>query len=184
MDGLQRWRDTPCDAHLVEPNSTRGKAMGIGSAPGCPSRAFSRCPARRSTIISPRRALQLFIRQRKHALFLKSEHSAYIARVLTSLMATCPLCWRQRFGVSGRSDQSIAPRSGRPPRRGLPWTYQSALAPPEATRRQARAIWARAGSPFHIAACAAPALTEARVRPRWWATTHKRPCESLVIIIQ
>src|SRR6266496_2644790 len=31
----------------------------------------------------------------------------------------------------------------------LPWTYHTALASPSATRRQARAIWARSGSPFH-----------------------------------
>ena len=35
------------------------------------------------------RALKLFIRQRKNSLFYKSEHSAYIASVLTSLIATC-----------------------------------------------------------------------------------------------
>ena len=35
------------------------------------------------------RALKLFIRQRKNSLFYKSEHSAYIASVLTSLIVTC-----------------------------------------------------------------------------------------------
>ena len=35
------------------------------------------------------RALKLFIRQRKNSLFYKSTHSAYIASVLTSLIATC-----------------------------------------------------------------------------------------------
>ena len=35
------------------------------------------------------RALKLFIRQRKNSLFYKSPHSAYIASVLTSLIATC-----------------------------------------------------------------------------------------------
>ena len=33
--------------------------------------------------------LKLFIRQRKNSLFYKSTHSAYIASVLTSLIATC-----------------------------------------------------------------------------------------------
>jgi hypothetical protein len=33
--------------------------------------------------------LKLFIRQRKNSLFYQSEHSAYIASVLTSLIATC-----------------------------------------------------------------------------------------------
>lgn len=35
------------------------------------------------------RALKLFIRQRKNSLFYRTEHSAYIASVLTSLIATC-----------------------------------------------------------------------------------------------
>jgi transposase len=35
------------------------------------------------------RVLKLFIRQRKNSLFYKSTHSAYIASVLTSLIATC-----------------------------------------------------------------------------------------------
>jgi hypothetical protein len=33
--------------------------------------------------------LKLFIRQRKNSLFYKTEHSAYVASVLTSLIATC-----------------------------------------------------------------------------------------------
>ena len=35
------------------------------------------------------RALKLFIRQRKNSLFYATAHSAYIASVLTSLIATC-----------------------------------------------------------------------------------------------
>jgi len=89
MDGLQRWRDTPCDAPLVEPNSTRGKAMGYRQRPGVPLTRFFSVPGAPLDHHLAERALQLFIRQRKHALFLKSEHSAYIARVRTSLMATC-----------------------------------------------------------------------------------------------
>ena len=35
------------------------------------------------------RALKLFIRQRNNSLFYKTEYSAYIASMLTSLIATC-----------------------------------------------------------------------------------------------
>ena len=35
------------------------------------------------------RALKVFIRQRKNSLFYRSEHSAYIASVLTSWIVTC-----------------------------------------------------------------------------------------------
>jgi hypothetical protein len=35
------------------------------------------------------RAVKLFIRHRKNSLFSRTEHSAYIASMLTSLIATC-----------------------------------------------------------------------------------------------
>ncbi len=37
----------------------------------------------------PNQALKLAIRQRKNSLFHASEHSAYVASVLTSVIATC-----------------------------------------------------------------------------------------------
>jgi len=83
--------------------------------------------------------LKLFIRQRKNSLFFATEHSAYIASVLTSLIATC-----LHAGVNAleylvalqehRSEVFAAPEAW------LPWTYQANLAPPEASRRQSSAI--------------------------------------------
>ena len=85
------------------------------------------------------RALKLFIRQRKNSLFFATEHSAYIASVLTSLIATC-----LHAGVNAleylvalqehRSEVFAAPEAW------LPWTYQVHLAPPEASGRQSAAI--------------------------------------------
>jgi len=75
------------------------------------------------------RALKLFIRQRKNSLFYATEHSAYIASVLTSLIATC-----LHAGVNAleylvalqehRTEVFAAPEAW------LPWTYQASLAPP------------------------------------------------------
>jgi len=75
------------------------------------------------------RALKLFIRQRKNSLFYKSEHSAYIASVLTSLIATCLYA-----GVSVL-EYLVALQEHRrevfaKPEAWLPWTYQASLAPP------------------------------------------------------
>jgi hypothetical protein len=75
------------------------------------------------------RALKLFIRQRKNSLFYKSTHSAYIASVLTSLIATCVYA-----GVNA-VDYLVALQEHRrevfaDPAAWLPWTYQARLAPP------------------------------------------------------
>jgi len=129
MDGLTRWLDTPLDAHLVEPHRTLGKAMGYRQRPWVPLTRFLSVPGAPLDHNLAERALKLFIRQRKNSLFFKSEHSAYIASVLTSLIATC-----LSAGVNAleylvalqehRSEVWAAPAAW------LPWTYQAALAPP------------------------------------------------------
>jgi hypothetical protein len=75
------------------------------------------------------RALKLFIRQRKNSLFYKSEHSAYIASVLTSLIATCIYA-----GVNV-IDYLVALQAHRAevfadPSAWLPWNYGTARASP------------------------------------------------------
>ena len=82
------------------------------------------------------RALKLCIRQRKNALFYKSPHSAYIASVLTSLMATC------RYAGVHAVDYLVALQEHRrevfsDPAAWLPWASAASRASPEATRRQA-----------------------------------------------
>ena len=129
MDGLKRWLDTQFDEHLVEPNSTLGKAMGYMQRHWVPLTRFLSVPGAPLDHNLAERALKLFIRQRKNSLFFKSEHSAYIASVLTSLIATC-----LSAGVNAleylvalqehRSEVWAAPAAW------LPWTYQAALAPP------------------------------------------------------
>ena len=73
------------------------------------------------------RALKLCIRQRKNSLFYATEHSAYIASVLTSIMATCI-----QAGVNAL-DYLVALQEHRPevranPSAWLPWNYLAALA--------------------------------------------------------
>jgi hypothetical protein len=75
------------------------------------------------------RALKLFIRQRKHSLFSKSEHSAYIASVLTSLIVTCIAA-----GVNV-IDSFVALQAHRTevfaaPSAWVPWTYATSRASP------------------------------------------------------
>jgi hypothetical protein len=75
------------------------------------------------------RVLKLFIRQRKNSLFYRTEHSAYIASVLTSLIATC------LYAGVNVLDDLVALQEHRAavfadPAAWLPGTYHACLAPP------------------------------------------------------
>ena len=75
------------------------------------------------------RALKLFIRQRNNSLFYKSEYSAYIASVLTSLIATCI------YAEVNVLEYFVALQEHRSevfadPAAWLPWTYASSRASP------------------------------------------------------
>lgn len=83
------------------------------------------------------RALKLFIRQRKNSLFYKSEHSAYIASVLTSLIMKVGSTPKTTCIYAGVNvlDYFVALQEHRAevvadPSAGLPWTYEASLAPP------------------------------------------------------
>src|SRR4029434_9339203 len=93
------------------------------------------------------RALKLAIRQRKNSLFYASEHSAYIASILTSVLATCV-----QAGVNAL-DYLVAVQEHRQevfatPSAWLPWNYQAALVPSSRTGRQSGANCARSGCPL------------------------------------
>src|SRR5438445_195757 len=75
------------------------------------------------------RALKLFIRQRKNSLFYKTDYSAYIASVLTSLIATC------LYAGVNVLDYLVALQEHRAevfadPSAWLPWTYTTSRASP------------------------------------------------------
>jgi hypothetical protein len=89
LEELKGWLDTQIDAHLVEPNSSLGKAMGYMRTHWTTLTRFLSIPGAPMDNNLAERVLKLFIRQRKNSLFYKSPHSAYIASVLTSLIATC-----------------------------------------------------------------------------------------------
>jgi len=129
LDALKRWLQKQVDERLVEPNSALGKAMAYMQGHWETLTRFL------SVVGAPldnnlvERALKLFIRQRKNSLFYKTEHSAYIASVLTSLIATC-----LQAGVNAL-EYLVALQEHRTevfadPAAWLPWTYQGSLAPP------------------------------------------------------
>jgi len=129
MDALKGWLDTQFNDRLVEPNSSLGKAitymqdhwenltrfLAIASAP------------LDNNVVE--RALKLCIRQRKNSLFYATEHRAYIASVLTSLIATC-----LQAGVNAL-DSLVALQEHRAevfanPEAWVPWSYHTRVAPP------------------------------------------------------
>src|SRR5262245_53602381 len=125
---LKTWLDQQTAQRLVEPNSSLGEAMAyllghwdtltrVVQEPGAPL----------DNNIAER-ALKLAIRQRKNSLFYATEHSAYIASVLTSVIATCV-----QAGVNAL-DYLVALQEHRQevfahPGAWLPWNYPAALVP-------------------------------------------------------
>jgi hypothetical protein len=89
MDELKRWLDQQIDERLVEPNSSLGKAIGSMRRHWNTLTRFLSVQGAPIDNNLAERALKLFIRQRNNSLLYKSPHSAYIASVLTSLIATC-----------------------------------------------------------------------------------------------
>ena len=76
----------------------------------------------------PNRALKLMIRQRRNSLFYASTHSAYVASILTSVIATCA-----RAGINALAYlvalQEHRSEVFRNPSAWLPWNYTEQLAP-------------------------------------------------------
>jgi hypothetical protein len=125
---LKSWLEQQTAERLVEPNSSLGKAIAyllehwetltrVVTEPGAPL----------DNNVAER-ALKLAIRQRKNSLFYATEHSAYIASILTSVIATCV-----QAGVNAL-EYLVAVQEHRQevfanPRAWLPWNYEAALVP-------------------------------------------------------
>jgi hypothetical protein len=129
MAELKQWLQQQVDEHLVEPNSSLGKAIGYMQGHWETLTRFLSIPGAPLDNNLVERALKLFIRQRKNSLFYKSEHSAYIASVLTSLIATCLYA-----GVNAL-EYLVALQEHRAevftnPAAWLPWTYATSRASP------------------------------------------------------
>ena len=129
MDELKGWLDKQIDDHLVEPNGSLGKAIGYMRTHWETLTRFLSVPGAPIDNNLAERLLKLFIRQRKNSLFYKNPHSAYIASVLTSLIATCLYA-----GVNA-VEYLVALQENRHevfthPAAWLPWAYASSRASP------------------------------------------------------
>lgn len=129
MDKLKQWLETQEADRLVEPNSSLGKAIAYLLGHWETLTRFLSVPGAPLDNNMVERALKLFIRQRKNSLFYATEHRAYIASVLTSLITTC------LFAGVNALEYLVALQEHRAevfaaPEAWLPWTYQANLAPP------------------------------------------------------
>jgi hypothetical protein len=129
MQGLHTWLQKQCNDRLVEPNSSLGKAIAYLLGHWQTLTRFLTVAGAPLDTNLVERALKLFIRQRKNSLFYRTEHSAYIARVLTSLIATC------LYAGGNALDYLVALQEHRKevfadPSAWLPWNYQASRAPP------------------------------------------------------
>ena len=126
---LKTWLEQQTTQRLVEPNSSLGKAIAYLLEHWATLTQCLQEPGAPLDNNTAERALKLAIRQRKNSLFYATEHSAYIASILTSVIATCV-----QAGVNAL-DYLVALQEHRPevfraPEAWLPWNYQANLVPP------------------------------------------------------
>jgi hypothetical protein len=129
MEELKGWLDTQIDDPLVEPNSALGKAITDMQGHWTTVTRFLTTPGAPIDNNLAERVLKLFIRQRKNSLFYKNSHSAYIASVLTSLIATCI------YAGGNAIEYLVALQEHRRavfsnPAAWLPWAYAASRASP------------------------------------------------------
>jgi transposase len=128
MDALKTWLEQQTTERRVEPNSSLGKAIAYLLGHWETLTRFLTVPGAPLDNNVAERALKLCSRQRKNSLFYATEHSAYIASLLTSVIATC-----LQAGVNAL-EYLIAVQEHRHevfahPSAWLPWTYPAALPP-------------------------------------------------------
>jgi transposase len=129
MAALKAWLEQQGTDRTVEPNSSLGKAIAYLLGHWATLTRFLTVPGAPLDNNTAERALKLCIRQRKNSLFYATEHSAYIASLLTSVIATC-----LQAGVNAL-EYLVAVQENRQavfanPAAWLPWTYRAALGSP------------------------------------------------------
>ena len=129
MDRLKYWLNAQFTERTVEPNSSLGKAFQYLLTHWQTLTRFLEVPGAPLENNMAERALKLAIRQRKNSLFYATDYSAYIASMLTSLIATC-----LQAGVNAL-EYLVALQEHRAavfgdPAAWLPWNYHANLAPP------------------------------------------------------
>lgn len=129
MARLKQWLEQQFDNREVEPNSSLGKAIAYLLGHWDTLTRFLWVPGAPLDSNLVERVLKLFIRQRKNSLFYATEYSAYIASMLTSLIATCLHAGVNALEYFVALEEHRAAVFG-DPAAWLPWNYHAHLVPP------------------------------------------------------
>ena len=126
LQGLHAWLEQQFQDRLVEPNSSLGKAFSYLLNRWQTLTQVLRVEGAPLDSNTVERALKLIIRQRKNSLFYASSHSATVASILTSLIATCVQAGVNALAylVALQTHRSAVFRQ---PAAWLPWNYQANL---------------------------------------------------------
>lgn len=128
LAALHHWLEQQLQDRTVEPNSRLGNPFAYLWRRWHSVTQFLRVAGARLDNNTVERALKLIIRQRKNSRFYASVHSATVASLLTSLIATCV-----QAGVNAL-ERLVALQRHRAavrcqPAAWLPWNYHQNLAP-------------------------------------------------------
>src|SRR5512144_332009 len=128
LAALREWLEHQFQDRLVEPNSSLGKAFSYLLNRWESLTQFLHVEGAPLDSNAVERALKLIIRQRKNSLFYASSHSAVVASILTSLIATCVQAGGNalEYLVALQTHRSAVFRQ---PAAWFPWNYHAALAP-------------------------------------------------------
>jgi len=129
LTALKTWLEQQPAERVVEPHSSWGKAIAYLLGHGATLTRVLTEPGAPLDKNVAERALKLCIRQRKTSLFYATEHRAYIASLLTSVIATCLQAGRKALeylvAVQEHRQEVFAN-----PGAWLPWNYPAAVVLP------------------------------------------------------
>jgi len=126
MDELHVWFNRQFDEHLVEPNSSLGKAVAYMLNHWQKLTLFLRVPGAPLDNNICERALKKAILHRKNALFYKTDNGARVGDIFMSLIHTCELCDANVFDYLAELDRHAADLAANP-ENWMPWNYRQTL---------------------------------------------------------
>jgi len=126
MENLKVWFDKQIDDKIVEPNSSLGKAIKYMQNHWKGLTCFLRIPGAPLDNNKVEGLLKIIIRGRKNSLFYKTEISAFIGSMMTSIIQTCVMAGENPFEylVVLQKNRSALFKN---PEAWLPWNYKETL---------------------------------------------------------
>lgn len=126
MNDLWNWMQKQFDERLVEPNSGLGKAINYMKNHWVKLTRFLSVAGALIDNNLVEQALKLIIRIRKNSMFHKSEHGAFVAAMLLSLIATCELAGKNpvHYLTELQKNKSFVFKQ---PHLWFPWNYETTI---------------------------------------------------------